>query len=155
MPTISDETDYTLLTLPRAAVAVSMDTGNAPAWRIRLLGNREGMASLSSALLWLHANAYRREFLPLTALPFVEPEGELAITVRVSEREGGGDFGRVRRLDRVAEFEWEMTGDDLQGLALRLHHLACVPEKEYEYIEVGPSGETRVEVRLSDARDYV
>jgi hypothetical protein len=151
MPIGTDAAEYVLLALPEAAVVAALSTGDAPAWRIRLLGNRQGIASLASVLLWLHANTYRREFLSLTALPFVEPENGLAITVRVSEGEGS-DFGRVRRLDGAFEFEWELAEDDLQALALRLHHLACVPEQEYDLIEVGSTGEARVEIRLSDAR---
>ena len=155
MPTLSDESEYALLVLPGAAVTIHPSAGRDPALRIQFLGNREGMASLANILLWLRANAYRREFLSLTALPFIRPGGRLAVTVRVSPDEGGGDLGRLRCLDGSGEFEWRLTEDDLQELALRLHYLASVPEHEYELLEVGPPGEARVEIRLSDARGYL
>jgi hypothetical protein len=61
----------------------------------------------------------------------------------------------VRRLDRSAEFEWELTEDDLQRLALRLHRLASVPEREYELLRTGAAGEAEDEVRLSDAGTHL
>jgi hypothetical protein len=75
--------------------------------------------------------------------------------MRVSPEEGGSDFGQVRSLDRASEFEWELTEDDLERLALRLHYLASVPEREYELLEVGPTGGAQIEIRLSDARAYL
>jgi hypothetical protein len=151
MPTVSDETEQALFVIPKATLAVSQ-SASASGWRIRLLGNREGIASLASVLLWLHANAFRREFLSLTTLPFVHAESDLALTLRVRSDEGGDNFGVVRRLDPAAQFEWELTEDDLERLALRLYRLASVPEHEYELLDVGPTtGQAQIELRLSDA----
>lgn len=154
MPTVSDEAEYALFVLPHAVVAVSL-VSSEQALNIRLEGNRVGIASLATILLWLRANAFRREFLSLTALPFVQSESDLVLIVRISPDEGGCNFGQVRCLDGAAEFEWELTEDDLQRLALRLHCLASVPEREYEVLEVSPSGEVQIEIRLSDARAYL
>src|SRR5215207_276698 len=131
MPIIPDEAECALFILPKAALSAEADAGGATARRILISGNREGMASLAGILLWLHANAYRREFLTLTGLSFVQPDARLALTLRVSAGKSGGDFGHVRRLDQSSEFEWELAEDDLQRLALKLHHLASVPEQEY------------------------
>jgi hypothetical protein len=70
MPTVADETEYALLVLPEALVTVSRRASEC-ALGLRLFGNRVGMASLSNILLWLKANAYRREFLSLTELSFI------------------------------------------------------------------------------------
>jgi hypothetical protein len=121
---------------------------------LRFFGNRVGLASLSSILLWLKANAYRREFLSLTELSFIRSEASLSLSLRISEEEGSTSLGKLRSLDRVSEIEWEMTEDDLQRIALRLHYLASVPEYEYEVLEVG-SSKAQVKIRLSDAAVYL
>src|SRR5258705_8274833 len=148
----SDEIEYGLFILPSAFIALSVSS-IAPTWRMQFLGNRQGMASLASVCLWLGANAYRREFLSLTALPFIKSVSDVAVMVRVSAAEGTGRFGLVRRLNGASEVEWELSEEELQRLALRLHYLASVPEHEYELLEVGPAAQ--IEIRLSDARTYV
>ena len=120
MPTVADETEYALLVLPEALVRVSRQESPCGLY-LRLLGNRVGLVSLSSVLLWLKANAYRREFLSLTELSFIRSETSLSLSVRVSEGEVSANLGELRILDGVSEVEWEMTEDDLQRIALRLH----------------------------------
>jgi hypothetical protein len=154
MPTVADETEYALLVLPEALVRVSRQESQYGLY-LRLFGNRVGLASLSSILLWLKANAYRREFLSLTELSFIRSETSLSLSVRVSEGEVSTNLGELRILDGISEVEWEMTEDDLQRIALRLHYLASVPEHEYEVLDVGPSREGQVELRLSDAAVYL
>ena len=154
MPTVADETEYALLVLPEALVRVSRQESPCGLY-LRLLGNRVGLVSLSSVLLWLKANAYRREFLSLTELSFIRSETSLSLSVRVSEGEVSANLGELRILDGVSEVEWEMTEDDLQRIALRLHYLASVPEHEYEVLDIGPSRESQVELRLSDAAVYL
>ena len=153
MPTVADETECALLVLPEALISVSRQSGECGVG-LRLFGNRVGLASLSSILLWLKANAYRREFLSLTELSFIRSEASLSLSLRISEGEGSTNLGELRTLDRVSEIEWEMTEDDLQRIALRLHYLASVPEHEYEVLEVG-SSKAQVELRLSDAAVYL
>ena len=153
MPTVADETEYALLVLPEALISVSSQSSEC-ALGLRLYGNRRGLASLSSILLWLKANAYRREFLSLTELSFIRSEASLSLSVRISEGEGSSNLGELHTLDRDSEIEWDMTEDDLQRIALRLHYLASVPEHEYEVLEVG-SSKAQVELRLSDAAVYL
>ncbi len=119
------------------------------------LGKSRGYGFSGERSSLARRDAYRREFLSLTALPFIQTESDLALIVRVSADEDSGKFGQVRRVDRASEVEWELTEDDLQRLALRLHYLASVPEHEYELLEVGPAGGAHVEIRLSDARAYL
>ena len=130
-------------------------TGGTSVLRLRLFSNRQGVASLAGVLLWLHANAYRREFLSLTALSFIEPEDETALVIRVSTVESGEGFGQLRHLDDASELEWELLEDGLQKFALRLHHLASVPEHEYDLLELAEPSGARLEMRLSDARDFI
>jgi hypothetical protein len=103
MPTVTDETEYALLVLPDALVTVSRRTSER-ALGLLLLGNRVGMASLSNILLWLKANAYRREFLSLTELSFIRAETSLSLCIRVS---GGEESTNLRR---VAEPGWVFRG---------------------------------------------
>ena len=118
-----DETDYRMLTLPGAALSVSLGDPKDGAWPERplpvicMIGNRRGMASLGSIVACLYHNAWRQEFLPLTALPFVKRKGLIAVSIRITDEEAKGNLGRVRLLDKQCQFEWQVPEDDLPQLA--------------------------------------
>ena len=65
-----DAEDYRFLTAPGAEVVVRLEPGTQRPV-LRVLGNRAGLLSVTNVLLWLVANASRREFLSLAELPFV------------------------------------------------------------------------------------
>ena len=125
-----DETDYTMLTLPGAAIAISMgdpSQGQCPEQGLSVIcviGNRRGMATLGSIIACFYHNAWRQEFLPLTALPFVQREGSIAFSVRVTDEEAKGNLGHVRLLDNQCQFEWRVFEDDLPQLADRFFQIA-------------------------------
>ena len=69
-----DRDEYRFLTPSGAAVTVRVGAGTGRPI-VRISGNRAGLLALSNVLLWLTANAWRREFLSLAELPFVDAEG--------------------------------------------------------------------------------
>ena len=148
----SDDGEYPLLSQPGAVLTISL----APSFEglpvIHLLGNRQGMLSLANVLLWLHANSSRREFLSLTALPFVHQQGMIALSIRVLMEDGTSDLGWLQLLDKGEQFEWSLPEDDLKALGLRVHHLACVPEHGYDRLPDTQRGEAWVWLELLSNR---
>lgn len=129
-----DELESKLLRAPGAKLTITLDGLRRGLALIRGLGNRPGMLSLANVLLWLHANAYRREFLSVSALSSVSPVGSLALSIRVTAENESRQYGRVRRLDNSSQFEWELSEDDLLRLGLAVHRLACKPEHGYDEV---------------------
>jgi|GEM_PF-2175691 len=125
-----EEKAYKMLTLPGASLTISQrDQGhihgaNDDLSVIEICGNRRGMASLGNILLWLYSNNEGREFLALTALPFLRTDGIMALSIRVNQEDGKGLLGRIRLLDKQCQFEWEVSEDDLPRLAVRFYRLA-------------------------------
>jgi hypothetical protein len=128
----SDETEYRLLTQPGAVLTISLCPPFEGLPVIHLLGNREGMLSLANVLLWLHANSSRREFLSITALPFVHQQGMVALSIRVLMEDSTSDYGWLQLLDKGQQFEWRLPEDDLKALGLIVHRLACLPGHGYD-----------------------
>ena len=143
-----DELESKLLHAPGAKLTVALGEPTRGLSLINILGNRPGMLSLANVLLWLHANAYRREFLSISALSFVGPVGSLALSIRVTEGTEARQYGRVRRLDNSSQFEWELSEDDLLRLGLAVHRLACKPEHGYDEYSVGDEGDAVVRMEL-------
>jgi hypothetical protein len=66
-------------------VSVRLATDEQGQPELEILGNRAGLLSLANVLLWLVANAWRREFLALAELPFVHVGAPLAVCLRLAE----------------------------------------------------------------------
>lgn len=148
----SDDDEYRLLTQSGAALSISLASPFEGLPVIHLFGNREGMLSLANVLLWLHANSFRREFLSITALPFVQQQGGISISVHVLAVDGTSDYGRVRLSDKDKQFEWELPEDDLKALGLTVHRLACVPEHGYDRLPNTQRGDAWVLLELTSNR---
>lgn len=156
-----EETTYRMLSLPGASLTISQgDQGlstQSPGHElpvIHISGNRRGMASLGSILLWLHGNNAGQEFLALSALPFIKPEGIMALSIRATDEGGTGLLGRLRLLDKQCQFEWAIPEDDLPDLAVRFYRLASsktplhdnLPQPRFE--SPGPRGRMNSEIPL-------
>ena len=144
--------DFAFLILPDADLLILLvKQQNAP-HEVRLFGNRSGMASLANVLLWLHANS-SREFLSITALPFVRNPEAINLVVCVTDEDASPELaGRIRRLDRLSQFEWIVGEADLRGAALTAHHLASLPGHEYDLLpyDDGLVRDARLHLRLTD-----
>ena len=149
----SDEAEYALLTAPGAALTISLGGPFEGLPEVHILGNREGMLSLANVLLWLHAHIWRREFLSLTALPFVHRQGKVALSLRVLAEDAVGDDGSLHLLDKDCEYEWRVPEDDLRHLALGVHRLACVPAHGYDRLPAVQRGEAWVRLELLSKRE--
>ena len=147
-----DEDEYRLLTQPRASLAISLDPPFEGLPQIHVFGNREGMLSLANVLLWLLANDWRREFLSITSLPFVQGQGDIALSIRVLDEDGTSDCGWLQLMDKGQQFEWCLPEDDLRRLGLTAHHLACFPEHGYALLPNTRRGDASVRLELQSNR---
>jgi hypothetical protein len=150
-----DEVDYHFLTAPGAALQVSIAGNDGGKPELRLFGNRAGVLTLANILLWLVANAQRREFLSLGQLGFVELAGLLSVCLRLIDEEPTRRDGRVVRLDRAELLEWSVSEDDLRRVALGVHRLACNPGHEYDRLLMGNDAEFEVQIRMTDAEAWL
>jgi hypothetical protein len=154
-PNSADEANYRFLTVPGARLQCSLSAGDAARPELCFFGNRAGLLSLANLLLWLVANAWRREFLSFAELGFVEPLGPLSVRIRMSDEAAPGRHGRVVREDRGESLEWSITEDDLRQVALCVHHLACDPGHEYDRLSMDNGGEFEIHLRMTDAATWL
>jgi hypothetical protein len=148
----TDDDEYRLLTQSGAGMTISLSAPFEGLPVIHLLGNREGMLSLANVLLWLHANSFRREFLSVTALPFVQSQGMISLSIRVLMESDKSDYGRIQLMDLGQQFEWSLSEDDLKVVGLTVHRLACFPEHGYERLPVTQRGTAWVLLELLSNR---
>ena len=149
----SDEDEYGLLTHAAAVLTISLSPPIEGLPVIHLLGNREGMLSLANVLFWLHANLSRREFLSLTALPFVQRQGKIALSIRVLAVDSApNNYGSIHLVDKGQQFEWSLPEDDLQATGLLVHHLACFPEHGYDRLPIERQGDAWIWLELFSNR---
>ncbi len=150
-----DETHIRFMTVPGAHLTVSLgadDDGNA---ELMLFGNRAGLLTLANVVLWLRAMASRRELLSFGELPFVETKGSIALRIRIGADDATGSHGTLRKLDRGAEFEWVVPENDLEHVGLSIHHVAANPEYEYERLALESESAAGIQVRMTDAGDWL
>jgi len=120
-----------------------------------MFGNRAGLLSLANVMLWLHANAWRRELLTLAEPPFVQLDAPVSVCLRLTNTEGTGRDGSLRRTDRGRQFEWSLPEDDLQRVALLVHRLASKPEHEYDRLSVSEDSAAGIQFRVTDAAEWL
>jgi hypothetical protein len=154
-PRSFDEAEYRFLTAPGAAVCVSLTSAAGGKPEVQIFGTRAGLLSLANVLLWLVATACRREVLTLAELPFVCLEVPLAICVRLTAHEAMGRDGLLVKLDHGDQYEWQISDDDLRRVALNIHHLACTPAHEYDYLQVADGSAAAIHVRMTDAAEWL
>jgi hypothetical protein len=152
-PRSPDEADYQFLTAPGAVVSIRLAAYRGRP-EIQFFGNRAGLLSLANVLLWLIANAWRRELLSLAELPFVRVEAPLAICLRVATAEPTGRDGVLSRTDRGEQFEWTFAEEDLTRLALVIHRLASDPGHEYDRLLLAEGSAAEVQIRMTDAAEW-
>jgi hypothetical protein len=148
-------TEYEFLAALGANVSLQLAMGENQGPEIHVLGNRAGLLSLANVLLWLEANAWRREFLSFAELPFVRVQGLLSLVLRVSDEDGIGSSGTISNTDRGEQFEWTVTEGELRHVGLTLHRLACTPEHEYDWLNVNEHSAAKIQVRMTDRADWL
>jgi hypothetical protein len=148
----SDDAEYRFLAMPGASVHVRLEPA-VP--ELQLFGNRASLLSLANVLLWLVANAWRRELLSLAELPFARVEAPLAVCLRLTDEEGTGRDGLLSRKDRGEQLEWAIPEDDLERVALQIHRLACCPDHEYDRLRLAEGSVAGVHVRMTDAAEWL
>src|SRR5262245_7397062 len=151
-PLPSDDAEYRFLSMPGASLHVRLESEPS---ELQLFGNRAGMLSLANVLLWLGANAWRRELLSLAELPFARVEPPLAVCLRLTAEEGTGRDGLLTRSDRGEQLEWAFTEEDLRRVALLVHRLACCPDHEYDLLQLAEGSVAGVHIRMTDAADWL
>jgi hypothetical protein len=120
---------------------------------LQIFGNRCGLISLANTMLWFAANAWRREFLSLAELEFVELAGQLSVGFRLTDNEGLATHGIISRRDNHNLLEWTVSENGLIRVALLIHRLACRPEHEYDRLLM--ESDMGVQIRLTDAVDWL
>jgi hypothetical protein len=151
----SDAAHIGFMTAPGAHLVLRLETDAKGQPELLLSGNRSGLLSLANVLLWLHAMAWRRELLSLGELPFVEPQGSVALHIRVGANGATAGHGVVQKLDRGDEFEWTIQEDDLQSVGLAVHRLAANPDDEYTRLEVASGSAAGIHIRMADVREWL
>lgn len=151
----SDEDEYRCLTAPCACLEIRLASDEQGEPELQIFGNRAGILSLANVLLWLVANSWRREFLAFSDLPFVYLEVPFSISLRVTSMEPTGQDGFLRRTDRDSQFEWSVTQDDLERIALLVHRLASNPAHEYDRLTMTNESEAGVHIRMTDAAEWL
>jgi hypothetical protein len=120
---------------------------------LELFGNREGLLSLANIFLWLVANAWRREFLSLGELDFIELTAGLVVCIRLSDDDDPAAHGILHLLDKGESLEWVITEEGLQQVALWIHRLVSCPSHEYDYLLLPDHSYCGVHIRIKDAFD--
>jgi hypothetical protein len=151
-PISPDEAEYRFLTVPGASLQIRLVPGLP---ELQVFGNRAGLLSLANVLLWLVANAWRREFLSLAKLPFADVEPPASVCLRLTAEEGAGRDGLLARCDRGEQLEWVFAEDDLRRVALLVHRLASCPAHEYDRLQLANGSVAEVQVRTTDAADWL
>jgi hypothetical protein len=144
----SDDADYRFFSAPNAAVRIRLAADDQGQLELRVFGNRAGLLSLANVLLWFVANAWRREFLSLAELPFVQAEAPLSVCLRLTDADATGRDGVLSRTDHGEQFEWAIPEDDLKRVALLVHRLVSNPGHEYDRLMMAEGSATGVHVRM-------
>jgi hypothetical protein len=114
--------------LPGAAVTAELTT---PDWSkkptIELLGNREGLLSLGSLLVWVSESAADLESFSITGLSFVRPRSSLSLTV-VQSLDSDEPHGRLIRTDKAHQFEWLVHENLLELEAICIMRVGFCPD---------------------------
>lgn len=114
--------------LPGSEVTAELTT---PKWAkkptIELLGNREGLLSLGSLLVWVSQSAADMESFSITALPFVKARSALSLTV-IQSLDNDEPHGRLIRTDKGQQFEWLVHEDLLEREAICIMRVGFCPD---------------------------
>jgi|HubBroStandDraft_4_1064222.scaffolds.fasta_scaffold154872_3 hypothetical protein len=150
----TDEADFRFLTAADAVIRLRIAADERGQAELQVFGNRAGLLSLANVLLWFVADASGREFLGFGELPFVQVEPPLVVFLRLTDADGTGQHGILRRTDRGEQFEWSIPEDDLERVALIIHRLVCIPWHEYDRLMMGAGSDAEVQIRLTDGMSH-
>jgi hypothetical protein len=129
----------TWLEYPEALAELRLRRGRGKD-EIAFLCNPQGLASVAAVLLWL-SHFTDPSGVSITALPFVSAAGALALSVVMTNDEQGQQ-GRLVKVDKDREFEWQIHYHELRRVAAQLYAAAT------HFDQVG-----HVAVRLKDNSD--
>ena len=148
----SDEAELGFFAFPGASLTVSLVTAPNGARVLQLHGNRAALASLANALLWLHANGWRREFLSVTSLQWVTAHGAASLMLHLVDAGHDDDWGSLLLADKACQYEWLLSDESLRRVALDVHHIASNPAHEYDRMSCG---DFDIEIRMVDALEHL
>jgi hypothetical protein len=135
------------LAYPGSVLRLLMERGEPPI--LRVVGNPQGLASLAGTLLWLQSFSDHGA-MSISALPFVRPEGAIALSVVMAMEESPYQ-GRLLRIDHHRQFELHITDEQLSRLSIQVHGLATNAEYlGYSDASVSPDSDAplRFEAKL-------
>jgi hypothetical protein len=94
--------------------------------------------------------------LSCSDLPFANVELPLSLLFRITHEEPTElAAGLVVLLDRGEQYEWQLSEDELQRVALDIHSVSCRPEREYSLMLHRTGSEAEVEVHMTDAMAWI
>lgn len=153
-PASGDAAEYRFLTSPGASVHCRLleEQGGR---ELQVFGNRAGLLSLANVLLWFVANGWRREFLSLGELGFVQLDGRLAVCLRIADEVPADSHGILHRQDRGELLEWAIAEEGLKQVALWMDSLVSKPGHEYDRLLVAAESDCGVHVRMTDVGEWL
>jgi hypothetical protein len=137
------------LVYPGSHLKVALIESVSDASLLEVTGNPRGFASLAGIFLWLSSLTEGHEFLSVTALPFVAVSGPLAFAVELALSSDTRAKGRIVRLDKRQQFEWQVDDETLTHVACEIHGIACRPEREYMDVSVTGDSDAQLKFRLT------
>jgi hypothetical protein len=146
-----DAQNINWLIYPESQVQVTLIEGSAELPLLEVTGNPRGFASLAGIFLWLSSLTEGHEFLSITALPFVSVQAPLAFSIELSLGRPDQTQGRIVRLDKHQQFEWQVDDETLERIACNIHAIACRPAREYLDISVAEVSAAQLAFRLTSS----
>ena len=141
--------------LPGASVTAELTT---PDWSkkpvIELLGNRQGLLSLGSLLVWVSESAADLESFSITGLSFVQAKSALSLMV-VQSLDTNEPHGRLIRADKAQQFEWLVREDILEREAICIMHVGFCPDGyccDHAHGDLGPNPDVELFIARTDMR---
>lgn len=139
------EKDYPLnwVILPGSSLTAELEVGGWPKPTIVIAGNRQGLFSLGSLLLWISDSAADNESLSITGLPFVQAKSTLCLIV-VQPMTGSDEYGQLVRTDQDKQFQWLINPDLLEREAINLMGVAFTPDHylpDHYHANLSPASE--------------
>jgi len=141
--------------LPGATVSAELTT---PGWSqrpvVEILGNREGLLSLGSLLVWVSESAADMESFSITGLPFVQSRSALSLMVVLS-LDPDEPHGQVVRTDKAQQFEWLVHEDLLEHEATGIMHVGFCPDGfccGHKHGNLGPNSDVELYFDRTDMK---
>jgi hypothetical protein len=149
-----DAAEYAFFTVPGASVNCCLGRA-AAGHELQIFGNRAGLLSLANVFLWFLANSCRRELLSFGELDYMRLDRHLSVTIRLSDEVEAGTHGALMKQDSGESIEWAISEEGLQAVGLLIHRLASRPEHEYDRLLGADRSDLGVEIRMSDASEWL